>query len=200
MASGQNPGEMIPSDGHFRDANVAVIDRRCPLPDVCILSGAAASRRVRVLFHFRATHLIGGTGHADTLLEGLRYYFQDVPKALLQLPMADALCRRRAWGWFFLVLTFVMAVATIVGLIVSQQAIDALPAGPQKKSLNDWLVPTIAFGGFALLAVCSAFSYYIMPMPTVRLKVHNITETHVWLEGAAPEFLDALDDQAAQLA
>lgn len=43
-----------------------------------------------------------------------------------------------------------------------------------------------------LTGLASIGSYYIMPMPTVRLKPVRITQTHIWLTGAAPEYLAQL--------
>lgn len=185
--------------GHGRLGSTAVISRTEPLPDICILSGEPATRRITCLFHWKTSNFEAGVSEIETLLRGLVYYVKDVPKALLKLPLSDRLLRRRRLAWVLVSLSVIITIATVVGLLLGQQWINALPPGPNKKSLNDLLIPGIALGGFIGMLTSALVASRIMPMLTVRLRAVQITETQVLLAGAAPEFLDHLPELPGSL-
>lgn len=111
------------------------------------------------------------------------------------MPLADSLMQRRRIGWLLFGVTAVLAVATIAGLIGAQYYTASLPAGEAQKAWKLLGVPAIALGGFLLTALAMCGSYYTMPMPTVRLKPVRINSTHIWLAGAAPEYLAQLPER-----
>jgi hypothetical protein len=192
--SAESERSTLSSPHLWREGNVLVIERDRPLPDVCWLSGEPATRRIACLFHWSPERFAPTHGELVMVAEAIRYYVADVQKARIDVPLADDLCRKRVAGWINFTLAAVCAVATIAGLLLGQAWIDGLPKGPQRQALNTWLVPGIALGGFGLMGVFACLSYYRMPMPTARLKPTRITETHVWLSGAAPSLLARLDD------
>jgi hypothetical protein len=69
--------------------------------------------------------------------------------------------------------------------------------GKPKKQWKDVGPPVAALGGFALTAIPFLASYKIMPMPTVRLKPVRVTSEHVWLAGAAKEYLDQIPERTS---
>ncbi|MFO1002102.1 MAG: hypothetical protein U0936_17340 [Planctomycetaceae bacterium] len=69
--------------GHSRFNELAIIDRRIALPDVCVLSGEPAAFRVPCLFHQMHQTFVAGVGPLDSLVLALSFYFTDVGKAVL---------------------------------------------------------------------------------------------------------------------
>lgn len=122
-------------------------------------------------------------------------YARDVWKVPLSVPLAENLMRRRTIGWILFGLTAWLAVSTIGLLIAVQLQIGQMPAGPEREWWKDLGVPIIAMGGVLLTCLAMIGSYKIMPMPTVRLKPVRATDTHLWLAGAAPEYLAQLPEQ-----
>lgn len=181
-----------PATGHGWDGTVAILDRRLPLPDRCILSGESTQRKVSYLFHWKRDLFYAGSSPVEALFRGVIFYFGNVPKATLALPLSRKLDWNRKLAWVLVGIAMLFAVATVIGLLVGQERINAMPAGPDKTFLNDWLIPGIALLGFAGIMAPSAIAYQIMPMPTKSLKVLQITESHVWLAGVAEEFGQAL--------
>jgi hypothetical protein len=60
---------------------------------------------------------------------------------------------------------------------------------------RDLGVPLVTVGGFVPLMATALGSYYIMPHVTVRLKPERIDDQHIWLAGAAPEYLAQLPER-----
>jgi hypothetical protein len=179
----------------WREGDVLVVERDRPLPDICWLSATSATRRISCWFHWSAEPFVPTQGGVVMVFESLLYYFKDVSRARIEVPMADTLCRKRVLGWICLWLTVLCAVATVAALLLGQAWIDAMPKGPERQALDVWAIPAIALGGFALLACFAMLSYYGMPMPTARLRPVRITETHVRLSGAPPALLAMLPDR-----
>ena len=177
-----------------REGELLVVARNQPLPELCWFTGETAQRRVTCLFHWHPRPFGGGTPGLGLVIESLRYYLQDVHKVRIDVPMTLGLYRKWVRGWIFVGISFLFAVATVVALLLVQQWIDSLPKGPERQALNTWLIPAIAFGGFALIALFSCIPYYTMPMPTARFKPTRLTDTHLWLSGLPEEFLRRLDD------
>lgn len=191
------PSNTVPS-GHARQGDIAILDRRQPLPPCCILSGVPASRTVWCLFHWQQDTLYGGSSPTEAFLRSIRYYVYHIPKAVLRLPVSEQLRRRRRIAWTLCALTVVLVVATIAALLAAQRWISDMPRGARRDELNAWVVPAIALGGWAGIALLAYTAYRIMPALTVRLKVQRIDKTHVWLTGAAPEFLQALSGDSPE--
>lgn len=183
----------------WREGNVLVVQRDRPLPDVCWLSATSATRRISCWFHWSPQTFAPTHGGVVMVVEALIYYFKDVSKARIEVPMADSLCRKRVFGWICLWLAALTVVVTVPALLLGQLWIDAMPKGPERQTLDTWLIPAIALGGFVLLSCFAMLSYYRMPMPTARLKPVRITETHVWLSGAPPSLLDMLMDRESMV-
>lgn len=169
------------------------IARSLPLPDICILTGEQTSKRIRCLFHWKTTPFHAGVGPIEALVEGLRFYVQDVPKAVLQVPVSEALYRRKNRAIVLIGIAVLATIATCLGLLFGQQWIDAMPKGPQKKQLNDFLIPAIAVGGFGLILPSALLASRWMPGLTTKLKVEEITATHIRLSGVCREFRQALE-------
>jgi hypothetical protein len=152
--------------GHARSGELAVIDRRIPLPPVCVLSGREAKKRITCLFHWRETVLNAGGGGFEALVSILFFYLLDVPKAVLRLPLSNVLVFRRKIGFVLVLMLIIASIATISGITISQQRINAMPEGPDRKLLNDWLVPGIAVGGFAVMMIFFWASHVLTPTIT----------------------------------
>jgi len=182
----------VPLPGHWRYGDLAIVSRTDPLPETCILTGVPTTRRIRCLFHCKVSNFQAGLSPAETILRGLVYYFRDIPKATLRLPVSDVLIRRRWIASSFLALSVLITIATVVGLLVGQQQVNLLPAGPDRKLWNDVLIPAIALAGFAGMMGTALLGSRLLPSLTGTLKPQQITETHVVLSGASPEFLKAL--------
>jgi hypothetical protein len=176
----------------WRERNLVVIRRGHPLPPVCLISGEATTQWIPCLFHWRekAFKPVGG-GRIALVFGLLRYYFKHVWKARLDIPMSDALFRKRRIGWVFFALAGLLGVATAAGVLFGQWWIDTMPRGPERERLTHWLIPGVGMGGGVLTTCFGLLSHKLMPMPTQLLKVIRITETHVWLSGAAPSYLAA---------
>jgi hypothetical protein len=179
-----------PSPTVWREGDLVVARRDQPLPPLCLLSGRPASRRVPCLFHWRDR--LPSSGGAGGLVE---HYVRDVWKAPLAIPLADHLILRRRIGWTLCGLAALLAVGTIMGIIAAQNFAHSLPAGPEKKWWRDLGVPLVTVGGFIPLMAAALGSYYIMPHLTVRLKPQRIDDKHIWLAGAAPEYLAQLPER-----
>jgi hypothetical protein len=174
----------------WREGDVLVVRREEPLPPICVFSGQPARRYVKCLFHWQERPLAGGG------VGGLFWHYaRDVWKVPLNVPLSDNLMRRRTIGWLLFGLTALLALATIGGLVGAQVYLSGLAAGPERKWWNDLGVPIIAMGGVLLTCLAMIGSYKIMPMPTVRLKAVRASETHLWLSGAAPEYLAQLPER-----
>jgi hypothetical protein len=132
-------------------------------------------------------------------IELVQHYVRDVWKAPLAIPLADHLILQRRIGWTLCTLAAILAAATIVGIIAAQRFSDSLPAGPEKKWWRDLGVPLVTVGGFVPLMATALGSYYIMPHLTVRLKPQRIDDHHIWLAGAAPEYLAQLPERVGQM-
>lgn len=169
------------------------IDRSLPLPDICVLTGEQTSKRIRCLFHWKTTPFHAGAGPIEALVEGLRFYVQDVPKAVLQVPVSESVYRRRNLAIILIGVAVLATIATCLGLLFGQQWIDAMPKGPQKKQLNDFLVPAIAVGGFGIILPSALLANRWMPGLTTKLNVEEITATHIRLSGVCREFRQALE-------
>ncbi len=175
----------------WREGDVLVVRRDRPMPPVCVFTGQPAVRTVKCLFHWQEKPPAGGIG-------GLALnYARDVWKVPLAVPLADDLMRRRTIGWILFGLTAWLGISTIALLIGAQVYLGGLPAGPEKKWWNDLGVPIIAMGGVILTCFAMLGSYKIMPMPTVRLKPVRADDKHLWLTGAAPEYLAQLRERSA---
>jgi hypothetical protein len=178
------------TEGVWREGDVLVVRRDRQLPPICVLSGQPAQRRVPCLFHWNERPIAGGGP-----LGLVRHYWQNVWKAKLDIPLAEPLMFRRKIGWLLFALTAVMAVAWIGGLVGIQAYIASMPDGPDKKEWRDLGPPIVALGGLVLVAIPFLASYYVMPMPTVRLKPLRITDECVWLSGAAKEYLAQIPER-----
>ncbi len=176
----------------WREGDVLVVCRDRPLPMVCVLSGRPAKGYVKCLFHWHDRPL-AASGPGGVLWQ----YARDVWKVPLDVPLAGDLMRRRTIGWLLFGLTALVALATIGGLVAVQVYLGGLPAGPEREWWKDLGVPIIAMGGVLLTCLAMLGSYKIMPMPTVRLKPVRATQTHLWLSGAAPEYLAQLPEPKA---
>lgn len=174
-------------------SKTVTIDRSLPLPDICILTGEPTSKRIRCLFHWQVTTFHAGAGPIQAIVEGLRFYVQDVPKAVLQVPVSESVYRRKNLALMLIGVAVLATVATCLGLLFGQQWIDAMPKGPQKQQLNDFLVPAIAVGGFAIILPSALLANHWMPGLTTKLKVEEITATHIRLSGVCNEFHQALE-------
>jgi hypothetical protein len=183
----------VPSIDAAVPGETVTIDRSRPVPGICILTGERTSKHIRCLFHWKTTPFHAGIGPIEALIEGLRFYFQDVPKAVLQVPVSESLYRRRNAAIVLIGVAVLATVATCLGLLFGQQWIDAMPKGPQKKQLNDLLIPALAFGGFGIIAPCALLAGRWMPGLTTKLKVEEITATHIRLSGVCTEFRQALE-------
>lgn len=172
---------------------IVTIDRSLRLPNVCILTGEVTSKRIRCLFHCRTSFFHAGAGPIQAILAGIRFYLQDIPKAALLVPVSDAVYRRRNIALILVGVSILATIGTCVGLFLAQKSIDAMPKGVQKRQLNDVLIPSIAVGGFTLIAVSALFANRNMPGLTTKLRVEEITESHVRLRGVSREFRQALE-------
>ncbi len=182
-----------PSTDAAAVGETVTIDRSLPLPDICVLTGEQTSKRIRCLFHWKTTPFHAGVGPIEALVEGLRFYVQDVPKAVLQVPVCEAVYRRKNRAIVLIGIAVLATIATCLGLLFGQQWIDAMPKGPQKKRLNDFLIPAIAVGGFGLILPSALLANRWMPGLTTKLKVEEITATHIRLSGVCREFRQALE-------
>lgn len=190
-----------PDEFLWREGDLVVLDRTAgaPLPPICLLTGEPASHRVACLFHWRGTLASPGVTPLHSLANLVQFYFRDVAKMRLAIPLATRLYRRWLLGWGLTALAVVVAVVTICGLFFGQQAIQRLPAGPDKKFLNDLGIPLLALGGFAGIASPTLIAYRVMPMLTVRLVPACITPERIWMRGACPEYLAQLSQRGSTL-
>jgi len=181
---------MTPEATTFGDS--VTIDRHAELPGVCVFTGETTTKRIRCLFHWKTTPFNAGTGPVESAIEGLRFYMKEVPKAAISMPVSETIYRRRNIAVCFIGVAVVAVIATCVALILGQQWIDAMPKGPQKQQLNDWLIPAVAFGGFGIIAISALIANRLMPGLTTKLKVLEITGSHVRLSGACEAFRQAV--------
>ena len=174
-------------------ADIVTIDRSLPLPNVCILTGEETSKKIRCLFHWKTTPFHAGVGPLETIIEGFRFYLQDVPKADLQVPVSKSIHRRRTLAILLIGITVVATIATCLALLFGQQWIDSMPKGPLQKQLNDFLIPGIALFGVAVILPSALLASKLMPGITTTLKVEQITASHIRLRGVSQEFRKALE-------
>ena len=168
------------------------IDRHAELPGVCVFTGETTTKRIRCLFHWKTTPFHPGISPEGMAIKGLLFYMKEVPKAMLLMPVSETIYRRRNIAVCFIGVAVVAAIATCVTLILGQQWIDAMPKGPQKQQLNDLLIPAVAFGGFGIIAISAWIANNLMPGLTTKLKVLEITDSHVRLSGACEAFRQAV--------
>lgn len=178
--------------GHERVGSLARIDRSKPLPDICVVTGEKATCSVKILFHWK-TNTFGASDPVEAVIMGLFFYFFDVPKAVLRIPISSKIALRRTVGWTFAALIVFVTLATIATLLIGQGWIDQLPKGETKSLLTDFGIPGVAIGGLALILSMFWFIHLKMPMLTVILKVVEISATHVTLEHAHENFLRSLE-------
>lgn len=180
----------------WREGDVVVIERdqAMDLPPYCLLTGERTEKSVVCLFHKAKTLVEGGVHPLHTLLNLLQFYIHDVDRVRVRVPLAAHLYRRWIWGWWLMSGIALIAIATICGLFGLQSWIDGLPKGEAKGFYNDLVVPGVALGGFALIAVLVLITSKIMPTLTTRLKPFRVDEDHIALEGAAKEYLALLRD------
>lgn len=172
--------------------NVAWIPRGQPLPEVCVLTGEPATGRATCLFHHRKSTFSSGSQPLDTAIALVMFYWSDVPKAVVRLPVSSEIAFRRWVGFILTVLLVLTAVVTCCSLYFGQLWIHDLPKSPRRDWLNDVGIPLLAIGGFAVIATLMLIIHKIMPMLTVSLKVVDITPSHIGLSGTHPEFCKAL--------
>jgi hypothetical protein len=191
-SSGKEVLKASPKDPSMSD-EIVKISRSLPLPDVCILTGEVTSKRIRCLFHWKTSLFHAGTGPIQTIIAGIRFYLRDIPKAVLLVPVSDSVYRRRNFAFLLTGVAILATIGTCLSLYLVQKSIDAMPKGVQKKQLNDILIPSIAVGGFGTIAVSALFANRYMPGLTTKLRVEEITESHVRLRGVCKEFRQALE-------
>lgn len=169
------------------------IDRQAALPNICVFTGETTTKTIRCLFHWKTTPFNASVSPVGTAIKGLLFYMKEVPKASLLMPVSESIYRRRNIAVCLIAVTVIAAIATCVSLIVGQQWIDAMPKGPQKQQLNNLLIPAVAFGGFAIIAISALIANRLMPGLTTKLKVLEITDSHVRLSGACEAFRRAVE-------
>lgn len=177
---------------HQQSDDVAWIPRDQPLPDICVLTGESATRRVTCLFHHRESTFSSGSQPIDTAISLALFYISSVPKAVLRLPVSSEVAFRRRVGLVLTVLLVLTAVVTCCGLYFGQLWIYDLPKSPRRDWLNDFGIPLLAISGFAVIATLMFVIHKIMPMLTVSLKVVDITPSHIGLLGTHSDFRKAL--------
>ena len=161
------------------------------------MTGESAICHVPHVFRWRKTPFVAGGTPWDTLLLGLVFWFRDVPKASLTIPLSRRLVGRRRLSRFLTAIVLLAAIATVAALLISQHAIDGMPKGPRRSSLNAWLVPAIAVGGWIVIASAGWGAYHLAPR-WQGLTTLQITDTHVYLEGVAADCLATLPELDVQ--
>lgn len=182
--------------GHSRKNQIAVIDRNTELPKVCVLSGVPATHQIKCLYHVQTEPFQAGVSPMETLLKGILFYFQGVPKAWLTLPVTRSIVIRRNWAVTLCGFVVLEVILVCTGLLGGQSYIDSMPAGVERKTLNDFFIPGLALVGFLIISLTAFIAMRLMPGLTTRIRAERIDETHVHLSGTHPAFLTALETPA----
>jgi hypothetical protein len=169
--------DLVPFAGLWRHGDLLVMHKLAPLPDICVKSNQAATRRILCSLYW-----LDPTEYEFLLRSS---FISTMKTANIYLPLTEEWYRKRQRRLFFAYCASLFGIAVFLGLAVMLD--PPHPAGT-KLYVGPFFIGLLIIG---LFIAAGALIYWWLSGEMVRPA--RMTDQYIWLKGVHPDFLNRLE-------